>query len=123
MPAPMSLQTLQEWAKHLLDYAELLFPAESIEAAAQQAEKQQINEIFLLLSEEFSAVHNQPIPLAVILAWLEGRAVRKAGFPGIDNDHQRAWIGRPVESLCLINQTSGGGLYAGIHPHSSPIRQ
>jgi exodeoxyribonuclease V gamma subunit len=52
--------TLQEWAKHLLDYAELLFPAESIEAAAQQAEKQQINEIFLLLSEEFSAVHNQP---------------------------------------------------------------
>lgn len=65
--------TLQEWAKHLLDYAELLFPAESIEAAAQQAEKQQMNEIFLQLSEEFSAVHNQPIPLAVILAWLEGR--------------------------------------------------
>jgi exodeoxyribonuclease V gamma subunit len=62
--------TLQEWAKHLLDYAELLFPAESIEAAAQQAEKQQMNEIFLQLSEEFSAV-----------------------------------------------------LYAGIHPHSSPIRQ
>jgi hypothetical protein len=46
---------------------------ESIEAAAQQAEKQQMNEIFLQLSEEFSAVHNQPIPLAVILAWLEGR--------------------------------------------------
>ena len=65
--------TLKEWAKHLLAYADLLFPAESIDSAAQQAEKLQMNEIFLELSEQFAAVHEQPVPIAVILAWLEGR--------------------------------------------------
>ncbi|RLA20959.1 MAG: exodeoxyribonuclease V subunit gamma [Gammaproteobacteria bacterium] len=65
--------SLAEWSRQLLTYAGLLFPAENIEAATQQAEKQQMNEIFLELSEQFAAVHDQPVPLAVILAWLEGR--------------------------------------------------
>ncbi len=65
--------SLKEWTEHLLAYADLLFPAESIELATQQAEKLQMNEIFLQLREQFSAVHDQPVPLAVILAWLEER--------------------------------------------------
>lgn len=65
--------TLAEWASQLLAYADLLFPAEHIDEAAQQAEKQQMNEIFLELSEQFAAIHDQPVSLSVILAWLEGR--------------------------------------------------
>ncbi len=64
--------TLAEWAEHLLTYADLLFPAEQMDAA-QQAQKQQMNEIFLELREQLATVHEQAIPLAVILAWLEGR--------------------------------------------------
>ncbi len=65
--------SLEKWAAHLLTYADLLFPAESIDAATQQTEKQQMNEIFLELKESLATVHDQPIPLAVILAWLEER--------------------------------------------------
>ncbi|GFO71870.1 exodeoxyribonuclease V gamma subunit [Bathymodiolus japonicus methanotrophic gill symbiont] len=65
--------TLAEWAAHLLAYADLLFPAEQLDDAAQQAEKQQMNEIFLELSQQFAAIHDQPVSLSVILAWLEGR--------------------------------------------------
>ena len=64
--------TLAAWANHLLAYADLLFPAEQMEPV-QQTEKQQMNEIFLELKEQFATVHEQTIPLAVILAWLEGR--------------------------------------------------
>ncbi len=62
--------TLDEWGDHLLAYADLLFPAETMEAA-QQAQKQQMNEIFLQLKEQLAEIHHQPIPLPVILAWLE----------------------------------------------------
>lgn len=65
--------TLAEWASHLLAYADLLFPVEHIDDTAQQAEKQQLNEIFLELSEQFATIHDQPVSLSVILAWLEGR--------------------------------------------------
>ncbi|MCK5356372.1 MAG: exodeoxyribonuclease V subunit gamma, partial [Methyloprofundus sp.] len=64
--------TLEEWANQLLAYADLLFPAEQMESA-QQAEKQQMNEIFLQLKEQLAEIHQQAIPLSVILAWLEGR--------------------------------------------------
>ena len=64
--------TLQEWGEQLLAYADLLFPAEQMESA-QQTEKQQMNEIFLQLKEELAQVHQQSIPLSVILAWLEER--------------------------------------------------
>ncbi len=64
--------SLAEWAELLLSYADLLFPAAQMEAT-QQAEKQQMNAIFLELREQFSLVHQQAIPLSVILAWLEGR--------------------------------------------------
>ncbi|NOR80481.1 MAG: exodeoxyribonuclease V subunit gamma [Methyloprofundus sp.] len=64
--------SLEEWANHLLGYADLLFPAEQLESA-QQTEKQQMNEIFLELKEKLAGIHKQPVPLAVILAWLEER--------------------------------------------------
>ena len=64
--------TLEEWADHLLTYADLLFPAETMESA-QQAEKLQMNEIFLELKQSYAEIHNETMPLAVILAWLEGR--------------------------------------------------
>lgn len=64
--------TLAQWAKTLLKYADLLFPSENIEDAVQLAEKQQINEIIQRLAE-LAQVHDQTIPLAVILAWLEER--------------------------------------------------
>lgn len=63
---------LQDWSEHLLDYVDKLFPVENMEAA-QQAEKKQINDILLELSGELSEVHQQPVSLAVILSWLEGR--------------------------------------------------
>jgi len=62
--------TLDEWGSHLLAYADLLFPVETMESP-QQAEKQQMNEIFLQLKEQLAEVHQAAIPLAVILAWLE----------------------------------------------------
>ena len=64
--------TLAEWANQLLSYADLLFPAESMESA-QQAEKLQMNEMFLQLGEQLAEIHDQEVPLAVILAWLEER--------------------------------------------------
>lgn len=64
--------TLAEWSNHLLTYADLLFPAEHM-ASAQQEEKRQMNEIFLVLKESLASVHNQAIPLSVILVWLESR--------------------------------------------------
>lgn len=64
--------TLAEWSETLLSYADLLFPSESIEEAKLQAEKQQINEILQQLGE-LAQIHNEDLPLAVILAWLEER--------------------------------------------------
>lgn len=65
--------TLSEWASHLLTYADLLFPAEGIKEPLQQAEKREMNEIFLELSESLASVHDELVPLTVILAWLETR--------------------------------------------------
>ncbi len=62
--------TLDEWGNHLLVYADLLFPAETMESE-QQAQKLQMNEIFLQLKEQLAEIHNETIPLSVILAWLE----------------------------------------------------
>ena len=73
--------TLEEWANHLLTYADLLFPAETMESA-QQTEKQQMNEIFLELKESHAQIHNETIPLAVILAWLEGRVEEEKSSNG-----------------------------------------
>ncbi|MBE0469458.1 MAG: exodeoxyribonuclease V subunit gamma [Methyloprofundus sp.] len=64
--------TLESWSKRLLYYVDLLFPVENSDAA-QQAGKQQINEILLELTGELSDLHQQPVALAVISAWLEGR--------------------------------------------------
>ncbi len=64
--------SLQEWSKKLLYYVDLLFPAAPMDTA-QQVEKQQINSTLLELSEALTEVHQQPVSLAVILAWLEGR--------------------------------------------------
>jgi len=64
--------SLQDWSKKLLYYVDLLFPTAPMETA-QQVEKQQINSTLLELSEALAEVHQQPVSLAVILSWLEGR--------------------------------------------------
>ncbi|NOQ63156.1 MAG: exodeoxyribonuclease V subunit gamma [Methyloprofundus sp.] len=64
--------SLEEWGEALLEYADLLFPAAALDSA-QQVDKQQMNDIFLELKEQFSEVHQEPLSLAVILAWLEER--------------------------------------------------
>jgi len=64
--------SLQDWSKKLLYYVDLLFPSAPMDTA-QQVEKQQINSTLLELSEALAEVHQQPVSLAVILAWLAGR--------------------------------------------------
>jgi exodeoxyribonuclease V gamma subunit len=50
--------------------------------AVQQAGKQQINEILLELSDTASELHQQPVSLAVISAWLEGRVEKTVSANG-----------------------------------------
>jgi len=71
----------KEWAECLLKYADLLFPAETM-PQEQQAEKLQINEILLELSSDINEVHDQPISLSVILAWLDGRVTETKSANG-----------------------------------------
>ncbi len=64
--------TLQNWATRLIHFLDLLFPADTLDAN-QQAEKREITEILQELSAELAGLHQQPVALAVILSWLEGR--------------------------------------------------
>jgi len=71
----------KQWAETLLEYAELLFPAEAM-SSEQQAEKLQMNEILLELSSEINEVHDQPVSLSVIMAWLDGRVTETKSANG-----------------------------------------
>ncbi|MDC9729694.1 MAG: exodeoxyribonuclease V subunit gamma [Methyloprofundus sp.] len=73
--------SLKEWSDCLLAYADLLFPAENMDSE-QQAEKRQMNEILLELSDEISELHQQPVSLAVVMAWLEGRVTETKSANG-----------------------------------------
>ncbi|BCG65776.1 MAG: exodeoxyribonuclease V gamma subunit [Methyloprofundus sp.] len=64
--------TLENWANRLIYFLDLLFPAEALDAN-QQAEKRQVTEILQELNTELAELHQQPVALAVILSWLEGR--------------------------------------------------
>ncbi len=52
------------WQQHLLDAAEILL------SDNHALERQQLNDLLLQLSE-FSRIHDQPVPLDVIIHWLE----------------------------------------------------
>lgn len=73
--------SLQEWSECLLAYADLLFPVEKMDSE-QQSEKRQLNEVLLELSDEIAELHQQPISLAVVLAWLDGRVTETKSANG-----------------------------------------
>jgi exodeoxyribonuclease V gamma subunit len=73
--------SLQEWSQCLLNYADLLFSAENMNSE-QQAEKRQLNEILLEVSADMAKLHTQPISLAVMLAYLEGRVTETKSVNG-----------------------------------------
>jgi len=73
--------SLQDWASHLLNYTDLLFPSANM-TQEQQAEKLQINEIFLELQHEVGQIHQEEVALSVVLAWLDGRVTETKSSNG-----------------------------------------
>jgi len=73
--------SLHDWAKHLLYYADCLFPSANM-TQEQQAEKLQINSIFLELQEEVSQIHQDEVTLSVVLSWLDGRVTETKSSNG-----------------------------------------
>ncbi len=73
--------SLQGWSECLLVYADLLFAADKMDSE-QQAEKRQLNEVLLELSADIAEIHQQPVSLAVVLAWLEGRVTETKSTNG-----------------------------------------
>jgi exodeoxyribonuclease V gamma subunit len=60
-------KSLQDWGEQLYFYADKLFAG----AAVEVAHRQQLNELFSELTDILAPIHNENIPLEVIIAWLE----------------------------------------------------
>ena len=67
---------LRNWSAQLFYYAELLL------AAAEPAERQQLNELLAELSAELAAVHKDDVELHVIISWLEGMMAERKSANG-----------------------------------------
>ncbi|HEY8219874.1 MAG TPA: exodeoxyribonuclease V subunit gamma, partial [Methylobacter sp.] len=57
---------LKNWSAQLYYYADQLL------AAAEPAERQQLNELLAELSDDLASVHNDDVDLQVIISWLKG---------------------------------------------------
>lgn len=60
-------KTLKGWGEQLYAYADHLL------SAADAVERQQLNELLAELTEMLTQVHDEPVALPVIIAWLESR--------------------------------------------------
>ncbi|MFU8788914.1 MAG: exodeoxyribonuclease V subunit gamma [Methylobacter sp.] len=69
-------KTLKNWSTQLYHYADPLL------AAAEQVERQQLNELLDELSTEFAAVHHDEVELQVIISWLEGMVAERKSSNG-----------------------------------------
>jgi exodeoxyribonuclease V gamma subunit len=67
---------LKAWSGQLYYYADQLL------AAAEYAERQQLNELLAELSDQLPAVHNDAVDLQVVIAWLEGMVVERKSSNG-----------------------------------------
>ncbi len=67
---------LRSWSAQLYYYADQLL------AAAEPAERQQLNELLAELSDESASVHNDDVELQVIISWLKGMVAERKSANG-----------------------------------------
>ncbi len=69
-------KTLKAWSTQLYYYADQLL------ADADPVERQQLNELLAELTTDFTAVHNDPVALQVIISWLEDQVAERKSANG-----------------------------------------
>jgi exodeoxyribonuclease V gamma subunit len=86
------VQALQAWSEKLSHYADLLF------AQITASERQELNELLADFAEKFTAVHQHPLDLAVIIHWLEQAVAEQKSASGLL---------RGSVTFCSINAVRG----------------
>ncbi len=69
-------RTLRQWSETLFRYADILL------SRADAVERQQLNELLLEPGERYAAVHNETLPLEVMISWLEGMVSERKSSAG-----------------------------------------
>lgn len=69
-------KTLKAWSAQLFYYADQLLDA------AEAVERQELNDVLTVLSDQMAAVHHDDVELTVIAAWLEGMIEERKSSTG-----------------------------------------
>ena len=72
-------RTVEAWANRLYYYADQLLAGTT---SNQQLERQQLNELLAELTDKIATVHQQPLSLDVMVAWLESRVSEQKSSTG-----------------------------------------
>ncbi len=108
-------RTLQAWSEQLFHYADLLF------GQINPGERQQLNELLADFAEKFTAVHQYPLELTVIIHWLEQAISEQKSASGLLRGSLTfcsitAVRGIPFQVIAVLGMNDGDFPRADKHP-------